>query len=75
MAQFNPTTMTQIEQENSEGPALRSKCEGEEMDLPSEAETISNLPIAALHKTTQDVAGGIVPNILAHGRITMIQRL
>ena len=60
MTQFNPTTMPQIEQENSEGFALRSKCEGEEADLPLHSETVSNPPIATPHKTMQDVAGGIV---------------
>ena len=64
MVQFNPATTSQIEQGDSEGPALRSKCE--ELDMPLDAETISNLLIAP-HEATQDVAGGIVPSILTHG--------
>ena len=63
MVQFNPTTTPQIEQGNS---ALRSKCE--EVDMPFDAETISNPPIAAPHEVAQDVVGGIVPSILTHGR-------
>ena len=66
MVQFNPTTTPQIEQGNSEGHALRSKCE--EVDMPFDAETISNPPIATPHEVTQDVVGGIVPSILTHGR-------
>jgi hypothetical protein len=61
MVQFNPATTPQIEQGNSEGLALRSECE--EVGMPLDAETISNPPIAALHKATQDVVGGIVPGL------------
>ena len=61
MVQFNPATTPQIKQGDSEGPALRSKCE--EVDMPLDTETISNPPIAAPHEATQDVAGGIVPGL------------
>ena len=58
--------MPQIE--NSEGPALRSECEGVDISLV-DAKTVGN---SASHEATQDIVGGMVPDILTYTRRIMI---
>ena len=69
MVQFNPTTTPRIE--NSEGPA---RPKWEEVDMPLDAETVNNPPIAVSHEAIQDIAGGIVSGHPYPRRIMMIWR-